>query len=1318
MLKKIYISALSLLSLAACSDDFDMPSRGLDEDGTLNLSFSISPLQTVTTRAIDGLGTVKMYVYNQNDGDLLQESELDVTGTSAKVMLNREVLDNSKTPVFYFVANAASITGSSDDITSATTTALENNGYFTMSSTGHSLAKIKNTTSTAIPLIHNAAKLTVTMGEGSNKDEYGTGSTKLQFCSVGDAKSSLLFAGGLYDPLQPEDKSALSTPVIYTNSQIDGFELSDAEKYVHPTNNTTEGIANQSFVIIKANYQNTDYYYRLDFQIKEGEGDNAQTKAIDLKPNHWYQFLIKSVNGPGYSKPSEAATNPTPMVEYAIHDHAPVIYNMISDGMRELGVSNEIVNYNREPSTDAVPNTINLKVKLFSPISAEMSEITMDNWRNYFLIPNECDWLEVASIFSASSSDHGSDGYDDEGNEGADYNSEGRVYNVALRFKSTKRPGTLESPITVTWHGLSREVNIKWIRNFDASKIFSPDVEIKAFVGNDHKWDDDSQWNSGNSYIYFKKFLGNDDNETSLSFGTSESQNNGVSRNTGLHFPMMYGNNGNLWTYMYKITINEAVADNEDFTWNVNTEGVSNINITAEDGRTPKTSGSKSDRVFYVTRTNSQNDWNYEVGKLNIEITVGSDDPILYSIDLYHTGFFHQDEDNDNYIKGSVNSGFTYYEVVTVGDDHWLDRNIGAKSAQMYIEGGYGPAEAAGYYIVGAKYNVYKDPIMFQNACPPGYEVPSVEQWNNLRSSSNFHTELSGAFYNAYYQTNVDITEDNPTGKKVYFPKARYYEGAASSNVIGNSRSGYYWTRDAGTGTEKEEIGNWLKCLTITGSATSYINGRVKGKENASPYYMSMRAVAQRTTNNTVNRFEFQIEGATHVYLYTEDPITHNRTPATTWPGQSVGNYQTMLPGQVFPFSYESKTATSDNLYVIFNYVGKNGQIYTMSNDAYVNEQDHTSISDSENVHGWLVYGANDFSKADCGVEINTSVSANGTKWTCTPKYDTGGTYLFRLYWPLDAEKEYIHIWKKGVTDGGITKWREGYPEDSDVKGWVCRNFILTDKDLDYVMVYKFNDWGDGSQETGSFRNVFGADPSKINCAYINPDNHNDVKWKSKPSPRTITKTFGYRIAWYDDFGNQIRIQDMTTGEWLVGSANSYVSVTDKGKWDFSYEKYYYYNSTATIDYKGHIIKIWLKNGNKEETVSNVTLTNWSDADPLKITTDNVDSANKYFRVGEVVKVMWPISSTTQNLYLWYEDNSPVGNIGWPGACTGSDGNYRWREFRVEKACKKVNYKGATSSASNSPSSHNDDRSFSCIQATEKDGYYEIQLDGNMNVTQ
>ena len=1168
MIKRFSTYILALMSLAACSDDFNAPVNGLEENGELTLSFAVAPLETVITRAGDNLNPVSMYVYAA-DGTKLMDEALEVSGGVAKVMLNKKVMEKRDEAKFYFYANAGEITGSistSTGIEGATVEDLTDGVNYTLSSKGstsgsasYSLSELTSP-GTSVTMIHNGVKVTVTQGEGTNKDSYGGGLVKYPFVTVGTASTSKLLSGGM---------AALSEPVTLTDSKIDASSLSSAEEIVHPTNNTTNGNANKTFVIIKADYQGYSYFYRLDFQEVEGTGNNKKTKAIDLQSNHWYQFLIKSVTGPGCSKASEAAKNPTPMIEYSIHDHAPVIYNMISDGMRELGVSEGFTNYNKTPSTDVAPNTHDISVKLFSPNSSEMDELTMENWRKYIIIPKDCDWLEVSAISDASSADHGTDGFDESYNEAGveagNVNSKGKVYNVTLRFKDTKIPGTQETDITVNWHGLSRNVHVIWNRDFDPSKLFSPDVEIKAFEGENHRWSDASKWNNGESYIYFKNFLGQGlENGAGLSVGTSSTQNNGVERNAGLHFPLMYGADNDdgtfrdKWTYMYKISINPEVADGDDFTWSVSAEGVSNIKFTEENGSTEKTSGDQNDRIFYVTRNSKRNaenkvdDWEYEIGTMHIQVKAGNAEPVDYPIDLYHTGFFHKDLDEDNCVKDGVSGKFTYYEVVTVGEDHWLDRNIGAKSAEMYIEGGFGPSEAAGYYMVGAKYVMYGTPKMYDSVTPPGYEVPSVEQWNTLRQSTAFHTELSGAYYNAYYQTNVGITENNPTPKRVYFPKSRYYEGSASTSLIGNARSGYYWTRDAATGTEKEEIGNWLRCLTMTGSSTSFISGRVKGRSN--PYYMSMRAVAKRLSDSSTTRFSFQVEGATHVYLYSKD-ASGKPTPVTSWPGQAIGNSYTMTIGQSFPFSYESKTAKEDNLYVIFNYVDAKGKIYTMSNNEFANDAAHTSIK-AEEAKGWLVYGSNritDFNKTGCGVDVTSDITGESTTWICSAPY-VNDKYKFRIYWPNDLKTGgndvggFIHLWtKNGNSDSWSLDWGAGVGKSSEIDGYKSYEFELDASELGNKFYYKFQNTSDiDSKKT--VREVFGDNLRGLNVAWIGND---PEELNCQERPKASQVTVKYRLYWR----RKSSADNVDGNYWKVeiydGENNSLIaSKTDKANWE------------------------------------------------------------------------------------------------------------------------------------------------------------------------
>lgn len=207
--------------------------------------------------------------------------------------------------------------------------------------------------------------------------------------------------------------------------------------------------------------------------------------------------------------------------------------------------------------------------------------------------------------------------------------------------------------------------------------------------------------------------------------------------------------------------------------------------------------------------------------------------------------------------------------------------------------------------------------------------------------------------------------------KTVYFPKCLYY--GVNNELLGESRAGYYWTKTASTGTEKEEIGAWLKCLMISGTATSYINGEVvcpnvnkipDGVRAASKgYAMNVRCVNKTSKTDEVSKVNFFVEGATHVYLYVEDKTTKQRTAVTTWPGKPIGNFNTA--DQLFNFLYESTSSRPEEFYVIFNYKGSNGQIHSFSkNNGNPNVCLYSTDKDPNELIGWKVTGddAPDFS--------------------------------------------------------------------------------------------------------------------------------------------------------------------------------------------------------------------------------------------------------------------------------------------------------------------------------------------------------------------
>ena len=58
-----------------------------------------------------------------------------------------------------------------------------------------------------------------------------------------------------------------------------------------------------------------------------------------------------------------------------------------------------------------------------------------------------------------------------------------------------------------------------------------------------------------------------------------------------------------------------------------------------------------------------------------------------YTIDLYHTGFFHKSSEIHRVDADKDSQNYYYYEVVPIMGAtrmrYWLDRNLGAKSAEL-----------------------------------------------------------------------------------------------------------------------------------------------------------------------------------------------------------------------------------------------------------------------------------------------------------------------------------------------------------------------------------------------------------------------------------------------------------------------------------------------------------------------------------------------------------------------------------------------------------------------------------------------------------
>lgn len=1057
---KIHITILSLilLLLASCSDEFGLPDeRGIQSDGTVELTFSVPAATVVNTRAEADpeyqVNDISILVFKGSDSETAPAQIIEKLSEGNLIYLNdnrykvsfklNADIRSSKDLQFYFIANIPDNVTFQDNATLSTILKQESNsigesGKLVMS--GYS--SLSDLTTKDIPLYRNGTKITVNnaVSSGSSEQTFEPGATAYQFSVFGTAIKSSILAGYLSTPDSKE----------YCGSPVSTYKFSnDVENnqfvYTHPTLNTGDN-EGKTFIIVKANYQKKDYFYRLDFKQKKPKQDSTtgeeEEMYLDLLPNHWYQVMIESVDGPGYSSPEEASKHPLSLITYDIHDHAPIIYNMISDGMRELGVTHEVVYKNGVTDVDKWSEKY-IDIKCFSIDGEEIP--SKDTQKEDLTISSEDEWLTIDRdnpevILNPDSI--GSDG------TSIDPNHKGIILRYKLRFNKTEELGTLYGNINVTWKGLTRKIPVTWERVFSGSDLCS--VKLKMF--NTPASDTDpvvtieDYWGFLASKEVSSKYQG------AGLWGITPDKNNGKIRNQGLHFPVMYGEPGKpdekRWRYEYEV--NMTALKDYDFDWTVKIDG----DATITDHMIIKVNGSEvnsgtnrhsagTDLIFSITRPGNAynnagtidgelNDYTYGTGKFILDIT-----PIQkleepnsrlsneYSFDLYHTGFFHKDpqteradtQDPDNYY---------YYEVVPIQGAvrmrYWLDRNLGAKSSGMYIEATgetryYGDKNAAGGYYKVANYSQYNDPQMITTIAPPGYRVPQQKVWDAMRNSERFHTEVSGNHFESYYETN------DPKIGKVYFPKAMMME---NSSKLGESRAGYYWTRTASTGTEKEEIGRWLKMLMISGSSTSYING------NVVTYKASVRCINDIPDNNTPKRTSFNVNGATHVYLYKKNS-DGTKVATTTWPGHVIGNYSTMENGW-FNFSFESTDFDPSELYVIFNFVDANGIIHTISKETIKDPSKQYSIKPSE-ATGWKVIDDNcENTRSEFSWYKLTNPSTLGCWWSCqledasvkvscmqpaTSKPMSQGR-KYRIYWKKslnDSPRNYSYIWTNSTNN-------------------------------------------------------------------------------------------------------------------------------------------------------------------------------------------------------------------------------------------------------------------------------------------------------------
>ena len=904
----------------------------------MELSFAVPEPTIVDTRAF-GSQTFESDIVNatvfilkeaseQSDRVVLQTASLNGTN-STKISYNddvkKELKDGSTIRIIAVANSDISLNGvgnEADIYALSTTKQVTDEAMPGMIMTGVLTGQTKNALNhpVTVELVRAAAKATVKVKEGvpfkiSEYQIYNSASTGYFAAGIGGAKEDIASSVSSFTPRSNKAEGAANPVYGYGQNAL-----------TEPAKNL--GTDGRAFLVVGGTFDNATTYYRIDFRSKDENGDYTY---YFLQPNHEYQFTITKVKSKGYSTPEEAAKHPLQDIEVEIHDHVPAIMSMTSDGARELGVNREV----RHTNTDSDGGEY-MTMKLFSYINAnEYPSITLDSdydtkeltiGSDFKIEVTSGDWLKIGKITSASD--------ENEAGEAAS-TTNGKLYHVGLKYDSSvKLTGELEGSLRVTWKGLTRDVKVIWKRTFKPTDICDATLQIIYSGSKTSKVD-----SKMSSPIDYWDFIGaSESNNVTDVKGLSQADNCDNIRNEGFHLPLYYGGEEDAknWTYKYVITLKDAVY-------------TSGANVTATTSDYRDLSIKVNGPTITIECPAHRYGWDYN-GEGKLLIKVGTAE---YPFSLYHTGFFHKEGqydlhgDTDGATKHNApSSDYYYYEVRTIGEYHWLDRNIGATSNAMAVRDGntgsivVGNANAAGGYFRAAKYKMYADPgdkDQLFDLCPPGFRIPFTSEWDALRNSDNYHDSQAIDNGEVYYQSYVVDDKNMP----VYLPKVQYY----TNSFVGDSRAGYYWTRTQASGVEKEEIGKWMRALMFSGASNSYING------NAQDYGMQVRGVAGELKDNgpAMNTFGFKVKGATHVFIYDAGEIypvglsaTDKREPEDgghhdaqkyglmSWPGQAIGDASTMVNGSgndglTYNFTYTTSTPKSD-LRFVFAYV-KDGKI-------------------------------------------------------------------------------------------------------------------------------------------------------------------------------------------------------------------------------------------------------------------------------------------------------------------------------------------------------------------------------------------------------
>lgn len=971
-----------------CSDDFDSKS-GIENQirGYVKVNFTIPESEHIITRANIGekddasgernINSLTILVFDKEGSKILQREDLPseklseirannnedgLSGSNSFSYQFKSDKINSESKI-YAIANARLQNGNDilgnfntddqksiedlEDVVHSSYYDGENPYGLFMAGQGSFNADF----TISIDLKRTAAK--ITLQDKSNNPNFVL-DKKEAYKAINTSNNCYLIAS-LTNKIYPDNSA---NPIIPNEIPYNDTFRYDA--FVSPTTTYTGSVEEsnieiKSYILIKGRYNGETTFYAVSLRDRDSEG-----KIIgyyNILPNYWYEMELTGVKGPGYPNEADALAHiDSDVITVAIHDHASGILSMISDGVRELGVTS-FLNFDTQKE---------FTVKLYSAIAGEVTEETKPE---SVTITEGNDWLRlIANTGQNPNPMLISSNEEISGNQDEDIDHPGVRWKYKLELINEDNiMSDRKATINVKWKGLEREIKVIYHTEFKASDfcfstltiwdkqyIEDPQKESDYFARIDYYWDFVA--GNGESPVY-EYTEGNPTSPPTIEgiprmYGTRTLVNNNV-RNAGFHFPMPYKSpDSRDMSYTYRLNFDVLEGG-----WTA--KDISNIEINHKGAffekylKTKYVIEKSSEDIVYLwmDKVSDEDRYKYAIGEITFKVIFTSGEISTLTTQLYHTGFFHY---MGNMYSGSNQNGYGYadysdwgyyyYEVIEMEGAHWLDRNVAAKSNKMLVNNSFsqndylGDTEAAGLFYTIANSGTNQTQIKIDDQmCPPGYTIPNSTEWNSLLISSRFkssHIILDNTSILAtYYES------ENPEIGKIYFPRTGYYNSQSNNakyinfNEInsGDAGKGYYWSVSPAEDLENDQTGNFLKVLNINDASSTFING------NISESKMNVRCIAESDHNVLEKKYsiDFNVKGATHVYLYTEN-LDGTKNGVFSFPGKTVGS-QSAVDGLIYDddnsfihFSYTS-IIPADKLKVLFTYVTDNGQINVIS---------------------------------------------------------------------------------------------------------------------------------------------------------------------------------------------------------------------------------------------------------------------------------------------------------------------------------------------------------------------------------------------------